>query len=60
MFSSSPSTRFEGSLFHRPNVDGLTENEMPNLPLSGYMQMYAETKAKAEMAVRAACHDDDL
>lgn len=24
------------------------------------MQMYAETKAKAEMAVRAACHDDDL
>ncbi|CCW61119.1 unnamed protein product [Phytomonas sp. EM1] len=58
VFSSSPSTRFKGSLFHRPNIDGLTEEEMPHLPLNRYMQMYAETKAEGEMAVTAACDDD--
>ena len=32
VMSSSPSTRFEG-----PDVDGLTEDEMPKLPLKAYM-----------------------
>lgn len=55
VFSSSPSTRFRGSLFDRPNVDGLTEAELPRLPLQHYMQPYAETKAEGEMAVTEAC-----
>ncbi|CCW71228.1 unnamed protein product [Phytomonas sp. Hart1] len=58
VFSSSPSTRFKGSLFDRPNIDGLSEDEMPRLPLDHYMQLYAETKAEGEMAVTAACGDD--
>lgn len=58
VFSSSPSTRFKGSLIHQPNVDGLTEAEMPPLPLDHYMQMYAETKAQGEMEVTAATGDD--
>jgi nucleoside-diphosphate-sugar epimerase len=58
VMSSSPSTRFKGSLFSRPNVDGLTEAQMPALPLDSYMQRYAETKALAEMAVTAACKED--
>ncbi|TPP49794.1 3-beta hydroxysteroid dehydrogenase/isomerase family protein [Leishmania donovani] len=58
IFSSSPSTRFNGSLFHRPNVDGLTEDEMPKLPLERYMQMYAQTKAEGEMAMRESIDDD--
>lgn len=61
VMSSSPSTRFEGGLFKRPDVDGLTEDRMPKLPLkNGYMQIYAETKAMAEMAVTAACSDELL
>ncbi|CBH12660.1 NAD(p)-dependent steroid dehydrogenase-like protein [Trypanosoma brucei gambiense DAL972] len=60
VMSSSPSTRFKGGLFHRPCVDGLTEDEMPKLPLDSYMQMYAETKAEAELAVTAASCDDLL
>ncbi|ORC85247.1 NAD(P)-dependent steroid dehydrogenase protein [Trypanosoma theileri] len=60
VMSSSPSTRFKGNLFHRPCIDGLTEAEMPELPLDAYMQMYAETKAIAEMTVTAACSDDLL
>lgn len=51
--SSSPSTRFDGS-----HVDGLTEAEMPALPLQRYMQSYAETKAQGEMALTAACCDE--
>lgn len=57
VFSSSPSTRFKGSLIHQPNVDGLTEDEMPKLPLKSYMQMYAATKAEGEMEVTKACGD---
>ena len=53
VFSSSPSTRFTGE-----DVDGLTEDEMPKLPLEKYMQTYAETKAMAEMEVAKACDDD--
>jgi nucleoside-diphosphate-sugar epimerase len=50
VFSSSPSTRFTGV-----DVDGLTEEGLPKLPLRRYMQPYAETKAMAEMEVSAAC-----
>ena len=53
VFSSSPSTRFTGA-----DVDGLREDEMPSLPLKSYLQEYAATKARAELAVRAACCDE--
>ncbi|RHY38823.1 hypothetical protein DYB28_000963 [Aphanomyces astaci] len=49
VMSSSPSTRFDGS-----DIDGLTEAELPSLPMTSYMQEYAETKAMAEMAITAA------
>lgn len=55
VFSSSPSTRFEGG-----DVDGCTEDEMPSLPLKRYLQDYAETKAMAELAVSAACSPELL
>ena len=60
VMSSSPSTRFVGSLWSRPCVDGLTEDEMPSLPLQSYLQPYAATKAMGEMAVTAACSDELL
>lgn len=60
VYSSSPSTRFKGSLFKRPNVDGPTEAQMPALPLDSYMQEYARTKAMGEMAVNAAIDEDFL
>ena len=50
VMSSSPSTRFTGE-----DVDGLTEDQMPQLPLQSYMQAYAETKAMGELAMTAAC-----
>ncbi|KAL3791782.1 hypothetical protein ACHAWO_005702 [Cyclotella atomus] len=53
VFSSSPSTRFTGE-----DVDGLTEDEMPKLPLGRYMQTYAETKALGEMAISNACTNE--
>ena len=53
VFSSSPSTRFTGE-----DVDGLTEEEMPKLPLGRYMQTYAETKALGEMAISNACSNE--
>ncbi|EED93373.1 predicted protein [Thalassiosira pseudonana CCMP1335] len=53
VFSSSPSTRFTGE-----DVDGLTEDEMPKLPLDKYMQTYAETKALGEMAITKACTNE--
>ena len=52
VFSSSPSTRFTGE-----DLDGVTEEEMPKLPLKKYLQTYAETKAMAELAVSEACCD---
>ena len=55
VFSSSPSTRFTGA-----DVDGLTEDQMPKLPLDRYLQEYAGTKAMAEMAVSEACCDELL
>ena len=53
VMSSSPSTRFDGS-----DVDGLTEAQMPALPLSKYMQAYAETKAMGEVYLSNACSDE--
>lgn len=52
IMSSSPSTRFE---FSR-DYDGVTEAEMPALPLpaGAHVQSYAETKALGEAALRAA------
>eukprot|EP00672_Neobodo_designis_P014177 CAMPEP_0174870184 /NCGR_PEP_ID=MMETSP1114-20130205/69220_1 /TAXON_ID=312471 /ORGANISM="Neobodo designis, Strain CCAP 1951/1" /LENGTH=424 /DNA_ID=CAMNT_0016105453 /DNA_START=27 /DNA_END=1301 /DNA_ORIENTATION=- len=58
VYSSSPSTRFEGSMFKAPNVDGLTEAQMPELPLKAWMQEYARTKALGELAMRAAVAAD--
>lgn len=55
VFSSSPSTRFLGG-----DVDGLTEDQLPRLPLGSYLQDYAKTKAMAEMAVSAACSPEFL
>merc|ERR1719238_860445 len=49
VMSSSPSTRFVGT-----DVDGLTEDQMPKLPLKRYLQPYAETKAMGEVAMLAA------
>lgn len=60
VLSGTPSSRFEGSLTSRPCIDGLTEAQMPKLPLKEYMQTYAQTKAMAEMAVTAAVSDDFL
>ena len=53
VMSSSPSTRFTGE-----DVDGLREDEMPSLPMSSYLQAYAESKAKGEKALTDACCDD--
>ena len=50
VMSSSPSTRFDGS-----DVDGLTEAQMPALPQKRYLQIYAATKAEAEIACMQAC-----
>ena len=55
VMSSSPSTRFDGS-----DVDGLTEAQMPALPQKRYLQIYAETKAEAEVACMAACEPPQL
>lgn len=53
VFSSSPSTRFDGS-----DVDGLTEAQMPTIPQKKYLQAYAKTKAMAELEVIKVCGDD--
>lgn len=53
IYSSSPSTRFDGS-----NVDGLTEEEMPSIPQKKYLQMYAKTKALGEIEISKACSDE--
>ena len=55
VMSSSPSTRFDGS-----DVDGLTEAQMPTLPQKSYLQIYAATKAEAEVACMAACEPPKL
>mmetsp|Transcript_27980 Transcript_27980/g.78255 ORF Transcript_27980/g.78255 Transcript_27980/m.78255 type:complete len:406 (+) Transcript_27980:70-1287(+) len=52
VMSSSPSTRFTGE-----DIDGSSEDEMPQLPLPSYMQAYAGSKARGEMAMTEACCD---
>lgn len=52
VMSSSPSTRFDGS-----DVDGLSELELPRLPMKSYLQEYAATKAAGEMMMTDACCD---
>jgi len=49
VMSSSPSTRFTGV-----DVDGLREDELPDLPLQSYLQEYAASKARGELALRQA------
>lgn len=58
VYSSSPSTRFKGSLYKAPDMDGKTEAQMPELPLDTYMQEYARTKAMGEIAMREAVEAD--
>ena len=60
VYSSSPSTRFKGSRlpWGCPDLDGLTEAQMPSLPLARYMQPYAATKAKGELAVVRASQEE--
>ena len=52
VMSSSPSTRFDGS-----DVDGLTEDQMPAIPMKSYLQAYAGSKARGEVAMREALAD---
>lgn len=51
VYSSSPSTRFTGQ-----DVTGQTEDELP-IP-NKWLAMYAEAKAKGEIAVSEACCDE--
>ncbi|CAN0200960.1 unnamed protein product [Ectocarpus sp. 6 AP-2014] len=53
IMSSSPSTRFDGS-----DIDGLKEDEL-EYPKK-FLQLYAESKAKGEVAVLGACSDSLL
>jgi nucleoside-diphosphate-sugar epimerase len=53
VYSSSPSTRFTGG-----DVEGLREDQMP-IP-DKFVALYAETKAKGELAVHKACCDELL
>jgi nucleoside-diphosphate-sugar epimerase len=53
VYSSSPSTRFTGG-----DVEGLREDQMP-IP-DKFVALYAETKAKGEIAVHKACCDELL
>eukprot|EP01059_Diplonema_ambulator_P000606 TRINITY_DN10503_c0_g1_i1.p1 TRINITY_DN10503_c0_g1~~TRINITY_DN10503_c0_g1_i1.p1 ORF type:complete len:394 (+),score=58.83 TRINITY_DN10503_c0_g1_i1:72-1253(+) len=55
VYSSSPSTRFTGE-----DVDGLTESELPHLPLSSYLQEYAKTKAEGELAITEAVKNGEI
>lgn len=53
IYSSSPSTRFNGD-----DVDGLTELQMPSIPMTRYLQEYARTKALGEIEMREALDDN--
>ncbi len=52
VMSSSPSTRFTGE-----DIDGLREDQMPQIPMRKYLQDYAASKAAGEKALRDACCD---
>lgn len=49
VYSSSPSTRFDGR-----DVSGKTEAELPIRPWGRFLEAYAESKARGEVAVHAA------
>jgi len=53
VMSSSPSTRFDGS-----DIDGLSEAEMPSIPMKSYLQAYASSKAAGEKYLTDACCDE--
>mmetsp|Transcript_16879 Transcript_16879/g.38126 ORF Transcript_16879/g.38126 Transcript_16879/m.38126 type:complete len:406 (-) Transcript_16879:79-1296(-) len=55
VMSSSPSTRFDGS-----DIEGLSETDMPALPMKKYLQEYAATKAAGEKLLTDACCDELL
>lgn len=50
VYSSSPSTRFNGS-----DIDGLSEEELPKLPMPFYLAEYSDTKARGELLALDAC-----
>ncbi|MDP2436871.1 MAG: NAD-dependent epimerase/dehydratase family protein [archaeon] len=47
IYSSSPSTRLTGA-----DVDGLNEDQLPDIPMREYLQEYARTKALGELLIR--------
>eukprot|EP01064_Diplonema_japonicum_P023822 TRINITY_DN3425_c0_g1_i1.p1 TRINITY_DN3425_c0_g1~~TRINITY_DN3425_c0_g1_i1.p1 ORF type:complete len:419 (+),score=65.28 TRINITY_DN3425_c0_g1_i1:60-1259(+) len=55
VYSSSPSTRFTGE-----DVDGLTESELPKIPMEKYLQKYAETKALGELEVNKYVKNNEI
>jgi nucleoside-diphosphate-sugar epimerase len=55
VMSSSPSTRFTGE-----DIDGLSEAQMPAIPMKSYLQEYAATKALGEKALTDACDGKTL
>ena len=55
VMSSSPSTRFTGA-----DIDGLSEDDLPDIPMKKYLQAYAGSKAAGELACREACSDELL
>jgi len=55
IYSSSPSTRFSADYRH---IDGLTEDELPQLPQKAYVAEYAKTKADGELLMRQAVAAD--
>ncbi len=55
VMSSSPSTRFTGE-----DIDGLTEAQLPSIPMSSYLQEYAASKARGEAALTQACDGKKL
>ena len=55
VMSTSPSTRMDGS-----DLDGVQAEDLPELPLPSYLQAYAESKAKGELAARNASNGKDF
>eukprot|EP00122_Pirum_gemmata_P017287 Pgem_evm1s16181 len=55
VMSSSPSTRFNGK-----DIEGLREDQLEICKEGEFQQIYAETKAQGELAIRAACCDELL
>ncbi len=49
VMSTSPSTRMDGS-----DLDGVRTTDLPKLPMKSYLQAYAGSKARGELAARNA------